>query len=163
MEWLAFLLRWLHVLSALVLAGFLLWVNLVQIPVFATLEPPERVRIAATIGRKVLAWMQGSGLLVIITGLGLAAANGNLAASLSLGVAGGGVRDTLLGLGMWTGMIMVAILWFAIAPIMARFADADTPAEARPGLAKRAIRLARLNLALLIPLTFVMVGYQNLP
>lgn len=163
MDWLPFVLRLIHIFSALILAGFLLWVNLVQIPVFRTLEPPDRVKIAGIIGLRVLAWMRWSGLVVIASGLWLAGSGGVLIEAMTLGQINGDPATTLLGLGMWTGIGMVAILWFAITPLMTRFAAPDTEPALRPLLAGRAIRLARLNFALLIPLVFAMVAYSHGP
>ena len=161
-EHVAFLLRWLHVLSAVMLAGLLLFVNFVQIPSFAKLVPEDRLVIARVIGHAALLWLRCSAVAVAVTGLALAGHSGYLGDALLLGLAPSNPRDALIGFGMWIGLIMVAILWLVIWPAMRRFEAADTSPEERGALAGRAIKAARINLMPPVPLSYAMVGAQNL-
>ncbi len=133
-EYVAFLVRWLHVLSAVMLAGLLLFVNFVQIPSFAKLVPEDRLVIARVIGHAALSWLRWSAVAVAVTGLALAGHSGYLGDALLLGLASSNPRDALIGFGMWIGLIMVAILWLVIWPAMRRFEAADTslPRNAAP-------------------------------
>ena len=163
-EYVAFLVRWLHVLSAVMLAGLLLFVNFVQIPSFAKLVPEDRLVIARVIGHAALSWLRWSAVAVAVavTGLALAGHSGYLGDALLLGLASSNPRDALIGFGMWIGLIMVAILWLVIWPAMRRFEAADTSPEERGALAGRAIKAARINLMPPVPLSYAMVGAQNL-
>ena len=107
-------------------------------------------------------------MATIVTGLVLAALNNYIVEALSLGLVGNGVmRTTLIGVGMWMGMIMWFNVWFIIWPNQIKAlnignAHPDLPADAKAKSARTAMLFSRTNTVLSIPMLFCMVGAQNL-
>jgi uncharacterized membrane protein len=100
--------------------------------------------------------------------MGLALVNGYFVQAFSLGLAGGGAVATLIGIGMWLGVIMWFNVWFIIWPnqqkalnIGDKHASLDKDAKAKH--ARTAMLFSRTNTVLSAPMLFAMVGAQNLP
>lgn len=160
-----FALRWLHVVSGILLVGLLWYVNLVQVPALPRLPEAARPAVARTIGPLVLLWLRWSGVATAATGLLLAALQGYLLEALSLGALEGFTvpRDAAIGLGMWLALAMIANLWLVIWP-QQRIALGltEAPPEQRAAAARLALRATRLNGAISLPMLFLMVSAQNL-
>lgn len=160
-----FAVRWLHVVSGVLLVGLLWYVNLVQIPALPRLPETARPAVARTIGPAVLLWLRWSGAAAAVTGLLLAALQGYLIEALALGALDGFAvaRDTAIGLGMWLALAMIGNLWLVIWP-QQRIAVGlvEAPAERRAAAAHRALQATRINGALSLPMLFLMVSAQNL-
>ena len=80
-----------------------------------------------------------------------------------LGIAGGGVPATAIGIGMWLGLIMAYNVWMIIWPNQQK---ALGLVEATPDEKKSAARVAmltsRVNTMLSMPMLYFMVAAQNI-
>ncbi len=162
-----FAVRWLHVLSAILLIGLLWYANLMLMPAMPRLPEDSRPAVAKVLGPNLTLWMRWSGLVVAASGLLLAALEGYLWQALVLGAAEGFAvpRHAAIGLGMWLALFMIANLWLYVWPHQRRalgLAGAKGDSDARARAARRALQGSRLNLALSLPMIFLMVAAQNL-
>ncbi len=158
-----FMIRYLHVLSGVMWIGLLWYFNFVQIPTMPSIPADQKPAIGKHIAPKALFWFRWGAMGTIVFGLLLAFRNGYLVDTLTLGYGGGDVNTTLLGIGMWFGIIMWFNVWFIIWPnqkIALGIVEAD--ADAKPAAARTAMLFSRTNTMLSIPMLFAMVGYQNL-
>jgi len=159
----AFLFRWLHVLSGIMLIGLLYYFNFVQLPNMSKIPDAQKPAIGKVIAPAALWWLRWAGVATVVTGLGLGHLNGYLHDALSLGLTDGVPRHTMIGIGMWLGLIMVFNVWFLIWPNQKRalgLVEAEPAAKARA--ARVALLVSRLNTALSLPMLFAMVAPQNL-
>ena len=70
---------------------------------------------------------------------------------------------TIIGIGMWMGLIMAFNVWFIIWPnqkIALGLVEADD--EAKPKAARTAMLFSRTNTLLSIPMLYCMVAAQSL-
>ncbi len=160
-----FLWRLAHVLSGVMWIGILWYFNFVQIPNMGKIPDEQKPAIGKVIAPAALFWFRWGAMLTIITGLGLAAANGYIVEAISLGLAGteptAGHR--MIGIGMWLGVIMWFNVWFIIWPNQKRalgIVDADADSKAQS--ARTAMLFSRTNTMLSLPMLFAMVSAQNL-
>lgn len=152
----AFILRYFHVLSSIMWIGLLYYFNFVQIPNMPNIPDAQKPAIGKVIAPAALWWFRWSAMFTIVSGLLLASANGYLVEALTL-------ENTLIGIGIWLGLIMWFNVWFVIWPNQKRAlglieADADSKAAS----ARTAMLFSRTNTLLSIPMLFCMVGAQNL-
>jgi len=157
-----FLVRWLHVLAGIMWIGLLWYFNFVQTPMMAKIPAEQKGAITGHIAPQALFWFRWAALFTIIFGLLLAWLNGYAEETLMLGVGTMNPNFTLLGFGMWFGLIMAANVWFIIWPNQKRvlgLVDADKDAKAKA--AKMAGQASRINTLLSIPMLFAMVSFQN--
>ncbi len=159
----SFFLRWLHVVSGVMWIGLLWYFNFVQIPSMPEIPDDQKPAIAKVIAPLALCWFRWGAMATIVTGLLLAWVNGYLVETLSLGIVGGTWSQTLLGIGMWLGIVMWFNVWFVIWPNQQKAlglveADAETKASA----ARTAMLFSRTNTMLSVPMLFAMVSGQNL-
>ncbi len=157
-----FMIRWLHVLSGIMWIGLLWYFNFVQTPMMGKIPAEQKGAITGFIAPEALFWFRWAALSTIVFGLLLAHMNGYLTETLSLGAGSGNPGFTLLGIGMWFGLIMAANVWFIIWPNQKKVlgmvkASADEKAKA----AKMAGQASRINTLLSIPMLFAMVSGQN--
>ena len=159
--WIAFMWRWLHVLSAVMWIGLLWYFNFVQIPNMPKIPDDQKPAISKVIAPAVLWWFRWAAMGTIATGLILAAMNGYLVDAMMLGMSDGGA-STPIGIGMWLGIIMWGNVWFVIWPCqkkalgMVKVDDAEKAASART-----AMLFSRTNTLLSIPMLYCMVAAQN--
>ena len=161
-----FLLRWLHVLSALMWVGLLYYFNFVQVVAMPAIPDEQKPAVTRHIAPRALFWFRWAAVATVATGLILAHLNGYLLATLSLGFAAPGgplFGHSLLGIGMWLGLVMAFNVWVVIWPCQKRALGLvpAAPAE-KQRAARRALVFSRLNTALSLPMLFGMVGAQNL-
>ncbi len=161
--WLAFLFRWLHVLSGIMWIGLLYYFNFVQIPSMPKIPDEQKPAIGKVIAPAALFWFRWSALSTVVTGLILATLNGYILPALLLGYFKGGAA-TYIGLGMWLGLLMAFNVWNIIWPNQQKalglvpVADDDE----KKASARIAMLTSRLNTALSIPMLYFMVAAQNL-
>jgi uncharacterized membrane protein len=164
-EFSKFFVRWLHVLAGVMWIGILWYFNFVQIPSMPKIPDDQKPAIGKVIAPAALWWFRWGAMGTIITGLILAHMNGYIANALTLGATmkepNAGI--TLIGIGMWLGVIMWFNVWFIIWPNQKKAlgmvdADADTKAAS----ARTAMLFSRTNTLLSIPMLFCMVAAQNL-
>ncbi len=160
-----YLWRWTHVLSGVMWIGILWYFNFVQIPNMGKIPDEQKPAIGKVIAPAALFWFRWGAMLTIITGLGLAMANGYIIEAISLGLAGtepdNGHR--MIGIGMWLGAVMWFNVWFIIWPNQQRaLGIVDADADSKAASARTAMLFSRTNTLLSIPMLFAMVAAQNL-
>ncbi|MEE9479710.1 MAG: urate hydroxylase PuuD [Kiloniellales bacterium] len=162
-EFLAFLFRWLHVLSGVMWIGLLWYFNFVQIPNMPNIPDEQKPAIGKVIAPAALFWFRWGAMATIVTGLILAMLNGYLIDAILIGLIGGGPKESAIGIGMWLGIIMWFNVWFVIWPNQKRalgIVDADADSKAKS--ARTAMLFSRTNTLLSIPMLFAMVSAQNI-
>src|SRR5258708_3194693 len=114
MNWWRFFMRWLHVLSGVMWIGLLWYFNFVQMPSMPKIPDEQKPAIGKVIAPTALFWFRWAALATMILGLLLAGINGYLVDALLLGTQTG--QATIIGVGMWLGLIMWFNVWFGIWP-----------------------------------------------
>ncbi len=161
--WIAFMWRWLHVLSAVMWIGLLWYFNFVQIPNMPNIPDEQKPAIGKVIAPAALWWFRWAAMATIVTGLLLALGNGYLMQAMMLGLADGVAKHTAIGIGMWLGIIMWFNVWFIIWPkqkIALGIVEAE--ADAKAAAARTAMLFSRTNTMLSIPMLYAMVSAQNI-
>jgi len=163
-----FLFRWLHVISGVMWIGLLYYFNFVQMIAMPKIPAEQKPAVSKFVAPQALFWFRWAALATLATGLILAALNGYIVETLTLGI----VTDlgafalfnfTLLGIGMWLGIIMAFNVWFIIWPNQKiALGMVDGTAEAKAKAARTAMLFSRTNMVLSVPMLFAMVGAQNL-
>lgn len=158
-----FLFRWLHVISGIMWVGLLWYLNFVQIPNMAKIPDDQKPAIGKVIMPALLFWFRWAAMATLATGLILAMLNGYLVEALMLGQPTGALGHTMIGIGMWLGIVMWANVWFVIWPCQKKVLGL-VPADdgAKTAAARRAFLVSRINTALTFPMLFAMVSAQNL-
>ncbi len=158
-----FFFRWLHVLSAVMWIGLLWYFNFVQIPNMPKIPDDQKPAIGKVIAPAALFWFRWGAMATIITGLILAMMNGYLVDAILLGLNDGVAKHTMIGIGMWLGIIMWANVWFMIWPNQKKaLGMVEVSAEEKAAAARTAMLFSRTNTLLSIPMLFAMVSAQNL-
>ena len=161
-EFMAFIWRWLHVLSGVMWIGLLWYFNFVQIPNMGKIPDEQKPAIGKVIAPAALWWFRWAAMATIVTGLILAMYNGYIVDALALGLNGGGPQVTALGFGMWMGIIMWFNVWFVIWPNQKRaLGMVEAEPDVKAASARTAMLFSRTNTMLSIPMLFAMVSYQN--
>ena len=164
-EFAKFLIRWLHVLSGVMWIGILWYFNFVQIPNMPNIPDDQKPAIGKVIAPAALWWFRWGAMATLLTGLILAHLNGYLADAMSLGLnlKEPALAITLIGIGMWLGIIMFVNVWFVIWPAQQKaLGMVEADADEKAACARRAMLFSRTNTLLSIPMLFCMVGAQNL-
>ena len=162
-DWIAFMWRWLHVLSAVMWIGLLWYFNFVQIPSMSKIPDDQKPAIGKVIAPAALWWFRWAAMATIVTGLLLALGNGYLMQAMTLGLMDGVAKHTAIGIGMWLGIIMWFNVWFIIWPkqkIALGIVEAE--ADAKAAAARTAMLFSRTNTMLSIPMLYAMVSAQNI-
>jgi uncharacterized membrane protein len=162
-DWITFLWRWLHVLSAVMWIGILWYFNFVQIPSMPKIPDEQKPAIGKVIAPAALFWFRWAAMATIITGLLLAHDSGYLMQALTLGLMDDVAKHTAIGIGMWLGLIMWFNVWFVIWPnqkIALGIVDAE--ADAKAASARKAMLFSRTNTLLSFPMLYAMVSAQNI-
>jgi len=151
------LLRWFHVLSAIMWVGILYYFNFIQIPNMGKIPDEQKPAISKVIAPAALWWFRWGSVATVVTGLVLAHLNGYLHKAMTF-------SDVFwpIGVGMWLGLIMFLNVWGVIWPSQKRAlgiieVDADTKAKA----ARKAMLFSRINTMLSIPMLVAMTVQQN--
>ncbi|MAF94529.1 MAG: hypothetical protein CMM60_02065 [Rhodospirillaceae bacterium] len=161
--WIAFMWRWLHVLSAVMWIGLLWYFNFVQIPNMAKIPNDQKPAIGKVIAPAALWWFRWAAMATIVTGLLLALGNGYLVQAMTLGLADGVAQHTAIGIGMWLGIIMWFNVWFVIWPNQKKaLGIVEAEAEAKAAAARTAMLFSRTNTMLSVPMLYAMVSAQNI-
>ena len=159
-----FFFRWLHVLSAVMWIGLLWYFNFVQIPSMPNIPDDQKPAISKVIAPAALFWFRWAAMATIITGLIVAGFNKYLLYIATLGLtADGTMGHTILGIGMWLGIIMWFNVWFIIWPKQKKaLGMVECTPEEKAAAARTAMLFSRTNTLLSIPMLFAMVAAQNL-
>jgi uncharacterized membrane protein len=155
--WLAFFMRWLHVISGVMWIGLLWYFNFVQIPSMPKIPDEQKPAIGKVIAPTALFWFRWAALATIVTGLLLATLLGYVGRALTLQ---DGVRA--IGIGMWLGLIMAFNVWFIIWPNQKKaLGIVQVAPEEKTKAARLAMLTSRFNTMLSIPMLWMMVIQQN--
>jgi uncharacterized membrane protein len=158
-----FFFRWLHVLSGVMWIGLLWYFNFVQIPCMPKIPDEQKPAIGKVIAPAALFWFRWAAMATIVTGLIVAGMNRYLMSAISLGLIDGVPKHTMIGIGMWLGLIMWANVWFVIWPNQKKaLGMVEVSAEEKAAAARTAMLFSRTNTLLSIPMLFAMVSAQNL-
>jgi len=158
-----FFIRWLHVLSGVMWIGLLWYFNFVQIPSMPKIPDEQKPAIGKVIAPEALFWFRWSALSTVVFGVLLAGMNGYLVDGLLLGLNGQVAGHTMIGFGMWLGLIMAFNVWFVIWPNQQKaLGMVAVEADAKAKAARTAMLFSRTNTMLSIPMLYAMVAAQNL-
>ena len=158
-----FFFRWLHVLSGVMWIGLLWYFNFVQIPSMPKIPDEQKPAIGKVIAPAALFWFRWGAMATIVTGLIVAGMNRYLVGAITLGLTDGVPKHTMIGIGMWLGVIMWANVWFVIWPNQKKaLGMVEVSAEEKAAAARTAMLFSRTNTLLSIPMLFAMVAAQNL-
>ena len=151
------LLRWFHVLAAIMWVGILYYFNFVQIPNMGKIPDDQKPAISKVIAPAALWWFRWGAVATLLSGLILAHLNGYLHDAMTF-------SDGYwpIGIGMWLGIIMFVNVWAVIWPNQKKAlgiieVDAQTKAKA----ARKAMLFSRKNVILSIPMLVAMTVAQN--
>lgn len=161
----SFLLRFLHVLAAMIWIGLIVFVNFVQLVALQSASDAERSFMHKAVVPYVAWWFRHASTVTVASGVILLVFAGYL---LPVLVYGTGVfvppaRSALL----WGGVLGALAMWMFVhmyiwpnmqVVLGLRPGDAKAKAEARA----RVVTFARLNLILAVPVTFAMVAAAHL-
>ncbi len=156
------ILRWLHVVAGVMWIGLLWYFNFVQIPTMPSIPDELKPAIGKHIAPEALFWFRWGAFFTVLFGLALAMMSGYMMDALKLGIGMQSTNLTLIGIGMWMGIIMAINVWFVIWPnqkIALGLVEAD--ADAKPAAARTAMLFSRTNTLLSIPMLYAMVSYSH--
>ena len=158
-----FFFRWLHVLSGVMWIGLLWYFNFVQIPSMPKIPDEQKPAIGKVIAPSALFWFRWGAMATVVTGLILAVMNRYLLGAVTLGLTDGVPKHTMIGIGMWLGVIMWFNVWVVIWPNQQKaLGMVEASAEEKVAAARQAMLFSRTNTLLSIPMLFAMVAAQNL-
>ncbi|MDC3016594.1 urate hydroxylase PuuD [Candidatus Pelagibacter sp.] len=159
----SWLLRYIHVIVAIMWIGLLWYFNFVQIPNMSKIPDEQKPAIGKVIAPSALFYFRWAAALTVLSGLILAHLNGYLHDSMTLSIGSGIPKHTAIGIGMWLGLIMAFNVWFVIWPNQKRalgIVECDPDLKAKS--ARTAMLFSRTNTLLSLPMLFTMVAAQNL-
>ena len=152
------LLRWLHVLSAIMWIGILYYFNFIQMPNMAKIPDEQKPAISKVIAPAALFWFRWGAVATVVTGLILAHLNCYLHTAMTFSDV-----NWPIGVGMWLGIIMFLNVWGIIWPNQKRaLGIIEVDAEAKAKAARTAMLFSRVNTMLSIPMLVAMTVQQNL-
>ena len=155
--------RYLHVLSGVMWVGLLYYFNFVQIPSMPLIPDEQKPAIGKVIAPKALFWFRWAALSTIITGLIVGHLNNYLHESMTLGIGSANPKNTVIGIGMWLGIIMAFNVWFIIWPNQKKVLGmVECSPEIKAIAARTAMLFSRTNTLLSLPMLLCMVAAQNL-
>lgn len=160
---LAFLLRWIHVLTALLWVGMIWFVNFIQFAALRDADDQARATLHRLIVPRVTTTMRHMSHVAMISGILLLITSGYLLDRLlfSSAVYIPPLRNWLLWAGTIAGLAMWIFLHFRIWPSL-KVVLGDGSADAKTAARDTALTYARINLILALPVTFVMVAAAHL-
>ncbi|WP_435106177.1 urate hydroxylase PuuD [Arhodomonas sp. AD133] len=146
--------RWAHVLGILVWMGHNLS-NVVQTPVYRPVVPGEQAqaRFDAAMRREHATFRYAS-VVTLVTGVYMLWYRGALADALTFSA-----PYAVLGVGVWTGLVMVANLWLVLWPHQRRVLGfVPAPEAERIRCSRITFLSSRTNTILLFPTLFFMIA-----
>ncbi len=159
----SFLLRWTHVVAAMLWVGMIWFVNFIQFTAVRDADDAGKTTLHKLIMPRVTMTMRQMSHVVLISGILLLITSGYLLDRLlfSSAVYIPPLRNWLLWAGTIAGFAMWAFLHFQIWPNL-KIVLGDSASDAKAKARDTALIYARINLILALPVTFVMVAAAHL-
>ncbi len=161
-EFWSFIFRWFHVLSGFMWIGLLWYFNFVQVPSMPKIPDDQKPAITKVIAPTALFWFRWAALSTIIFGLLVAWMEGYLSEAMLLGLTTNAADHSIIGFGMWLGLIMAFNVWFIIWPNQQKVLGMkEASADEKKKSARYALLASRTNTMLSIPMLFAMIGMRH--
>jgi uncharacterized membrane protein len=166
----AFVTRWLHVIAGVMWIGLLYYFNFVQVPTMPKVPAELKGGVTGYIAPAALFYFRWAAVATVILGLGLASQSAayTMPDALTLGLMGApNMAATLIGIGIWLGLIMAFNVWVIIWPNQQKIlniggkGDGLSP-EAKAAAAKAAMIASRFNTMASIPMLFCMLAASHI-
>ncbi len=155
--------RYVHVIVATMWIGLLWYFNFVQIPNMSKISDEQKSAITKVIAPAALLYFRWAAAFTVVSGLILAHLNGYAHEALKLGIGSGYGKNTVVGIGMWLGIIMAYNVWFVIWPNQKKaLGMVDCQPEEKAKSARTAMLFSRTNALLSLPMLLSMIAAQNL-
>lgn len=167
----AFITRWLHIICGVMWIGLLYYFNFVQMPTMPKVPAELKGGVSGYIAPAALFWFRWGALATILFGIGLACQGSGYsildALTLDATESFASINTTLIGIGMWLGLIMGFNVWFLIWPAQQRALNIagkypSLTADEKAAAAKTAMIFSRTNTMLSIPMLFCMVAAMHI-
>jgi len=159
----SWLLRYIHIIVAIMWIGLLWYFNFVQIPNMPKIPDEQKPAIGKVIAPSALFYFRWAALLTVVSGLILATLEGYVHDAMLLSYNSGILKNTAIGIGMWLGIIMAFNVWFIIWPNQKRaLGMVECDPELKAKSARTAMLFSRTNTILSLPMLLCMVGAQHL-
>jgi len=159
----SWLTRFIHIIVAIMWIGLLWYFNFVQIPNMSKIPDEQKPAIGKVIAPSALFYFRWAALLTVLSGLILATLEGYVHDAMLLSFKSGILKNTVIGIGMWLGLIMAFNVWFVIWPNQKRaLGIVECDPELKAKSARTAMLFSRTNTLLSLPMLFCMVAAQHL-
>ena len=159
----SWLVRYIHIIVAIMWIGLLWYFNFVQIPNMPKIPDEQKPAIGKVIAPSALFYFRWAALLTVVSGLILATLEGYVHDAMLLSFNSGTLKNTAIGIGMWLGIIMAFNVWFVIWPNQKRaLGMVECDPELKVKSARTAMLFSRTNTLLSLPMLLCMVGAQHL-
>ena len=159
----SWLVRYIHIIVAIMWIGLLWYFNFVQIPNMPKIPDEQKPAIGKVIAPSALFYFRWAALLTVVSGLILATLEGYVHDAMLLSYNSGILKNTAIGIGMWLGIIMAFNVWFVIWPNQKRaLGMVECDPELKVKSARTAMLFSRTNTLLSLPMLLCMVGAQHL-
>lgn len=157
--------RWMHTVFGILWIGLLYYFNFVQIRKMPEIPAELKPAVSKYIAPEALFWFRYAALFTVLMGIILAVSRGYLVQTLTLGASEGFAvpQHTLMGFGMWLGLIMFFNVWVFIWPaqkIALGIVEGDAEAKAKAG--RTAMLFSRTNTLLSLPMLVTMTMTQTI-
>ncbi len=155
----SFVLRYLHVVAAMVWIGLIFFTNFIHIPAIHNATDPERKVIAGAYAPRLGSSIKHVARTTLATGLMMLVFTGYAMGSLVYGteVYLPALRSGPLWGGALAGLAMWALVEFGIAPSLRQILDPAVPPQRKAELRDSVKVYARINLLLMLPVAFAML------
>lgn len=151
--------RYLHIFSGIMWIGLLYYLNFVQVPAFAKMEPAARTNAIQNLVPRVLFFFRWAALATVVFGLAYVLGMG--AVSSAYFQTG---RFYAAAIGGTFGIIMASNVWFIIWPNQKKIiASAMAGKPPDPTWGRKALLASRTNTMFSFPMLFFMVAALHLP
>ena len=155
--------RFINVVFTIMWIGLLWYFNFVQIPNMSKIPDDQKHAINNILTPAALFYFRWAALFTILSGLILSLLDGYLYDAISLSIKSGIQKHTVIGIGMWLGLIMAFNVWFVIWPNQKRaLGMVECNLDIKMKSANQVILFSRVNTLLSIPMLFLMIAAQNL-
>jgi len=161
MNHLQFFIRWLHVIAGITWIGHLYFFNFVNVPLQAALDDAGKKAANPKLMPRALWWFRWGAMVTFLSGLLLYALVFMYDPMSGFGATGLRQPSPWIMMGMTFGFIMWFNVWFIIWPIQQKILRGTAPAEALPGMRRKAYLASRANTYLSGPMLFGMLGSNH--